>query len=251
MSDLSRCPPWGAGAKRRGGGAEHCEFCAGGMKMGENAPQEKNAVERFYAKHPVITWILAILSIIATIATISGVAIQVYDHVQEKPTMAETISNTSFTQDTTTAEPTEIPTTTTTTTTTTVTESPSFRTTQSLLTDPEIFENPDPILYATTIPDDIAPMYAEYVPVNGIAFNGSHFYEIARGRTCTLFWIITPWNATNKNVVFLSSNAAVATVSPTGVVTAKGQGNCTITIKTTDPQAYTYFEDSIDLVVIS
>ena len=45
---------------------------------------------------------------------------------------------------------------------------------------------------------------------------------------------ITPTNTTNKTVKWSSSNTNVATVSESGVVTAVGNGTCTITATTTD-----------------
>lgn len=45
---------------------------------------------------------------------------------------------------------------------------------------------------------------------------------------------ISPANATNQNVVWTSSNTAVATVSSTGLVTAVAVGSSTVTVATTD-----------------
>ncbi len=45
---------------------------------------------------------------------------------------------------------------------------------------------------------------------------------------------VTPANATNKNVTWSSSNTSVATVSSSGVVTAKATGETTITVRTSD-----------------
>jgi len=45
---------------------------------------------------------------------------------------------------------------------------------------------------------------------------------------------VSPSNATNKGVTYKSSNTAVATVSSTGVVTAKGGGEAAITITSAD-----------------
>ena len=50
--------------------------------------------------------------------------------------------------------------------------------------------------------------------------------------TKTLTANVLPSNAANKNVTWLSSNSAVATVSNSGLVTAKATGNATITAST-------------------
>lgn len=57
--------------------------------------------------------------------------------------------------------------------------------------------------------------------------------EITEGETLTLTATIKPENATNKNVIWSSSNEEVATVK-NGVVTAIKEGEATITAKTAD-----------------
>ena len=54
------------------------------------------------------------------------------------------------------------------------------------------------------------------------------------GKTSTLTAIITPYNATNKNVTWTSSNTSVATVAPNGVVTGVKGGTAIITVTTQD-----------------
>ena len=54
------------------------------------------------------------------------------------------------------------------------------------------------------------------------------------GKTQTLTATVLPSNATNKTVVWTSSNTSVATVSTSGMVTAKASGTCTITCAATD-----------------
>lgn len=54
------------------------------------------------------------------------------------------------------------------------------------------------------------------------------------GETYTLSPAFSPGNATNQNMVWSSSNSAIATVSKTGVVTAVSNGTATITASSTD-----------------
>ena len=58
--------------------------------------------------------------------------------------------------------------------------------------------------------------------------------SIVDGKSVNLTATISPSNATNKNVTWSSSNTSVATVSSSGVVTAKSVGTATITVTTKD-----------------
>ena len=58
--------------------------------------------------------------------------------------------------------------------------------------------------------------------------------SVYKSSTTTLQASISPANATNKNVIWSSSNALVATVNAQGVVTALVTGTTTITAKTVD-----------------
>ena len=58
--------------------------------------------------------------------------------------------------------------------------------------------------------------------------------SIGMGQTATLVATVLPVNASNKNISFSSSNTAVATVSPLGVVTGISGGSATITVTTQD-----------------
>jgi len=58
--------------------------------------------------------------------------------------------------------------------------------------------------------------------------------SIKRGSTYELNPIITPDNATNKNMTYTCDNTAIATVSRTGVIQAVSEGLATITTKTED-----------------
>lgn len=57
---------------------------------------------------------------------------------------------------------------------------------------------------------------------------------IEKGHTLTLNATITPDDAGNKDIIWKTSNPDVATVSDTGVVTAKNDGTATITVTTVD-----------------
>lgn len=68
-----------------------------------------------------------------------------------------------------------------------------------------------------------------YDLVTGISLSPTSLSFSAINETSALTATISPSTAQNKGVVWSSSNNAVATVSSTGVVTAKGDGTCTIT----------------------
>ena len=70
-----------------------------------------------------------------------------------------------------------------------------------------------------------------YVYVTGVSITSSST-EVSVGGTLSLNATVSPANATNKNVTWSSSNTSVATVSSTGVVTAKAAGETTITVTT-------------------
>ena len=54
------------------------------------------------------------------------------------------------------------------------------------------------------------------------------------GQTSTLVATVLPENATNKKVTWTSNKTSVATVSTSGLVTAKAKGTATITVKTSN-----------------
>ena len=70
-------------------------------------------------------------------------------------------------------------------------------------------------------------------PVTGIRLNVASV-SIAKGKQKSLIANVLPTNATNKEIMWESSDEDVAVVSHTGLVTAVGSGNCTITATTVD-----------------
>ena len=60
--------------------------------------------------------------------------------------------------------------------------------------------------------------------------NISGTYDLWLGDKMSLYVTVTPDNASDKTVLYSSSNTAIATVSEKGVVTVKGMGDTTITI---------------------
>lgn len=74
---------------------------------------------------------------------------------------------------------------------------------------------------------------ATTVAVTGVTVSPSSL-SLSIGGSGTLSKVIAPANATNQNVVWTSSNAAVATVASTGIVNAIAAGTATITATTVD-----------------
>ena len=70
-------------------------------------------------------------------------------------------------------------------------------------------------------------------PVTGVALEQSSA-KLEVGKTLSLKAYVNPTNATNQNVRWKSSNNAIATVSSTGVITAKKAGKVDITVTTVD-----------------
>ena len=71
-------------------------------------------------------------------------------------------------------------------------------------------------------------------PVGGIVMNTNQLSFEDLEDTAQLFYTILPLNATNKNVVWSTSNPAVAIVDENGNVTLAGDGQTTITVTTED-----------------
>lgn len=75
---------------------------------------------------------------------------------------------------------------------------------------------------------------AATVAVTGITLDKTTLNLVAGSAAVKLTATITPANATNKSVTWLSSNTSVATVSDSGDVTPVAAGNAIITAKTAD-----------------
>ena len=71
------------------------------------------------------------------------------------------------------------------------------------------------------------------IPVTGVSLDQTSLTMVA-GDNRTLTATVSPSDATDKSVTWSSSNTSVATVSSTGVVTAKAGGSATITVTTND-----------------
>ena len=73
----------------------------------------------------------------------------------------------------------------------------------------------------------------ETVSVTGVTIN-EEWQELYVDDTLQLTATVEPDNATNKSVIWASSNQAIATVDATGLVTGKSAGTATITVTTED-----------------
>ena len=76
----------------------------------------------------------------------------------------------------------------------------------------------------------------ENIPVTTITITGGKYRMDISEQTMQLGVEITPSDATNKKVIWSSSNDAIATVDQTGKVTAKSVGTVTISVTTEDGQ---------------
>ena len=74
------------------------------------------------------------------------------------------------------------------------------------------------------------------VPVTSIKLDTTKA-TIRKGDSLRITADVTPATASNKNLIWESSDTSVATVSPNGVVTAVGTGRCTILCKSSDPSS--------------
>ncbi len=72
------------------------------------------------------------------------------------------------------------------------------------------------------------------IPVTGVFVNGGSVDPMLVGQTTQLVATVMPANSNNTNVSWASSNAGVASVGSTGLVTAVSTGAATITVTTQD-----------------
>lgn len=86
----------------------------------------------------------------------------------------------------------------------------------------------------------------EPVPVTGVNITESSV-SIEKDSTHQLVWEITPSNASNQNVIFVSDKDEIATVDENGLITAVGKGTTTIRVLTEDGG----FEDECEVTVTS
>ena len=71
------------------------------------------------------------------------------------------------------------------------------------------------------------------ISVTGVSLDKTSI-SLAEGETMTLTAIVFPEDATDKSVIWSSGDSSIATVSSTGVVSAKTGGSTTITVRTND-----------------
>ncbi len=74
---------------------------------------------------------------------------------------------------------------------------------------------------------------AKVIPVQSVSLDRTSI-TMTEGDAQTLIATVTPENATDKSVTWSSSNTSVASVSSSGVMTAKSAGTATITVNTND-----------------
>ena len=71
------------------------------------------------------------------------------------------------------------------------------------------------------------------VPVTGLSLDSSNL-QMFKGEVATILATIEPYNASEKTISWTSSNKSVATVNPSGVITAVSTGETVITAVTKD-----------------
>ena len=100
--------------------------------------------------------------------------------------------------------------------------------------DVELWAMPNTITEASLLREGIPHhVYDVPIPVDSIQLNTTDKTMIS-GTTYDLFATIAPSNATNKELIWTSSNTAVVTVSASGRVTARGNGTAIITATAKD-----------------
>lgn len=76
-------------------------------------------------------------------------------------------------------------------------------------------------------------IYSDEIHVTGVSLN-TKTYSMQVGDSGSLVATITPSDATNKSVIWTSSDESVATISSNGIINALKEGETTITITTID-----------------
>ena len=90
------------------------------------------------------------------------------------------------------------------------------------------------LLDGQTLYGDVKSFTTDVVPVESISLDNTEYTFHSIGKTLTLIATVLPSDATDKSLEWSSDKEDVATVDSNGIVTAKGNGNATITVKTKD-----------------
>ena len=98
--------------------------------------------------------------------------------------------------------------------------------------------------FITELADDTTP---ETVAVTGVTLDKSTAKLTEKGQTVDLTATVAPENATNKNVIFETSNEKAATVDENGKVTAVANGKATITVTTEDGEKTAACEVTVEI----
>lgn len=98
--------------------------------------------------------------------------------------------------------------------------------------------------FITELADDTTP---ETIAVTGVTLDKSTAKLTEKGQTVDLTATVAPENATNKNVIFETSNEKAATVDENGKVTAVANGKATITVTTEDGEKTAACEVTVEI----
>ena len=98
--------------------------------------------------------------------------------------------------------------------------------------------------FITELADDNTP---ETVAVTGVTLDKSTAKLTEKGQTVDLTATVAPENATNKNVIFETSDEKVATVDGNGKVSAVANGKATITVTTEDGEKTAACEVTVEI----
>lgn len=90
-------------------------------------------------------------------------------------------------------------------------------------------------LPAESVPESSVPSSSEpaHIGVEEITLS-TYSVELIQGKNQMPIVTMHPENATDKGEIWTSDNEAVATVNVSGRITAVGEGNCTVTVRSTD-----------------